>query len=205
MRIYPAVKRVLDIVLSSLALILLSPVLLILAVAIKVDSSGPVFLRQKRMGRYKKEFVIFKFRTMRADTPRYVPTHLLDNPDQYITRVGRFLRKTSLDELPQLLNIVRGNMSIIGPRPVIKNEFDLIELRDKYGANDIRPGLTGWAQINGRDDLPNDVKAAYDGEYAQNLSFAFDMKVFFKSFSYVAKGSGNREGEKVVSEFRRNA
>lgn len=109
---------------------------------------------------------------MRADTPRYVPTHLLDNPDQYITRVGRFLRKTSLDELPQLLNIVRGNMSIIGPRPVIKNEFDLIELRDKYGANDIRPGLTGWAQINGRDDLPNDVKAAYDGEYAQNLSFA---------------------------------
>ena len=152
MKIYPAVKRVLDIVFSSLALVLLSPVLLILAVAIKLDSSGPIFLRQKRMGRYKKEFVIFKFRTMRADTPRYVPTHLLDNPDQYITRVGRFLRKTSLDELPQLLNIVRGDMSIIGPRPVIKNEFDLIELRDKYGANDIRPGLTGWAQINGRDD-----------------------------------------------------
>ena len=167
MKIYPAVKRVLDIVFSSLALVLLSPVLLILAVAIKLDSSGPIFLRQKRMGRYKKEFVIFKFRTMRADTPRYVPTHLLDNPDQYITRVGRFLRKTSLDELPQLLNIVRGDMSIIGPRPVIKNEFDLIELRDKYGANDIRPGLTGWAQINGRDDLPNDVKAAYDGEYAK--------------------------------------
>lgn len=196
----------LDIVLSSLALILLSPVLLILAVAIKVDSSGPVFLRQKRMGRYKKEFVIFKFRTMRADTPRYVPTHLLDNPDQYITRVGRFLRKTSLDELPQLLNIVRGNMSIIGPRPVIKNEFDLIELRDKYGANDIRPGLTGWAQINGRDDLPNDVKAAYDGEYAQNLSFTFDMKVFFKSFFLRCQGKRQpRRVKRLCLSSRRNA
>ena len=152
-------KRLLAIVLSLLGLICLGWLLILLCIAIKIDSPGPVLFKQKRVGKGKSHFYILKFRTMRIDTPKDMPTHLLANPEQYITRVGKFLRKTSLDELPQLLNILKGDMAIIGPRPALWNQFDLIAERDKYGANDIRPGLTGWAQINGRDELEIDVKA----------------------------------------------
>ena len=187
-------KRVLDILLSGCAIVVLSPLLLILVIAIKVDDPGPVFFRQKRVGIHKKHFHILKFRTMKVSTPKDVPTHLLDNPQQYITRVGGFLRKTSLDELPQIFQIFTGDMSIIGPRPALWNQFDLIEERDKYGANDIRPGLTGWAQINGRDELPIDVKARLDGEYVEKLSFLFDCKCFFGTITSVLKSEGVVEG-----------
>ena len=162
-------KRMLDILLSGCGIIVLAPVYLILAIAIKLDDPGPVFFRQKRVGLHKSHFNIMKFRTMKMETPRDMPTHLLENPEQYITRVGKVLRKTSLDELPQIFQIFTGEMSIIGPRPALWNQFDLIEERDKYGANDVRPGLTGWAQINGRDELPIDVKARFDGEYVEKL------------------------------------
>ena len=165
-------KRLVDIVLSGIALIPLSVVYLILAIAIKMDDPGPVFFRQKRVGLNKTHFEIMKFRTMKMETPKDMPTHLLKNPEQYITRVGGFLRKHSLDELPQILQIFTGKMSIVGPRPALWNQFDLIEERDKYGANDVRPGLTGWAQINGRDELPIDVKARLDGEYVQKMGFS---------------------------------
>lgn len=187
-------KRVLDILLSGCAIVVLSPLLLILVIAIKMDDPGPVFFRQKRVGIHKKHFHILKFRTMKVSTPKDVPTHLLDNPQQYITRVGGFLRKTSLDELPQIFQIFTGDMSIIGPRPALWNQFDLIEERDKYGANDIRPGLTGWAQINGRDELPIDVKARLDGEYVEKLSFLFDCKCFFGTITSVLKSEGVVEG-----------
>lgn len=187
-------KRVLDILLSGCAIVVLSPLLLILVIAIKVDDPGPVFFRQKRVGIHKNHFHILKFRTMKVSTPKDVPTHLLDNPQQYITRVGGFLRKTSLDELPQIFQIFTGDMSIIGPRPALWNQFDLIEERDKYGANDIRPGLTGWAQINGRDELPIDVKARLDGEYVEKLSFLFDCKCFFGTITSVLKSEGVVEG-----------
>ena len=157
-------KRLVDVILSGIALIPLSVVYLILAIAIKIDDPGPVFFRQKRVGLHKTHFEIMKFRTMKMETPKDMPTHLLKNPEQYITRVGGFLRKYSLDELPQILQIFTGKMSIVGPRPALWNQFDLMEERDKYGANDVRPGLTGWAQINGRDELPIDVKARLDGE-----------------------------------------
>lgn len=187
-------KRILDILLSGCGIIVLAPVYLILAIAIKVDDPGPVFFRQKRVGIHKTHFNIMKFRTMKMETPRDMPTHLLENPEQYITRVGKVLRKTSLDELPQIFQIFTGEMSIIGPRPALWNQFDLIAERDKYGANDVRPGLTGWAQINGRDELPIDVKARFDGEYVQNLSFLFDCKCFFGTITSVLKHEGVVEG-----------
>lgn len=165
--VYQKIKRVIDFILSLTAIIILFPVLLILVIAIKVESRGPIFFKQKRVGIYKSHFMIYKFRTMRIDTPKDVPTHLLKNPDQYITKVGHFLRKTSLDELPQLINIVKGDMAIVGPRPALWNQYDLIAERDKYHANDILPGLTGWAQINGRDELEIPVKAKLDGEYVK--------------------------------------
>ena len=187
-------KRLLDLLLSGLGIVVLSPVLLVLVVAIKLDSPGPVLFRQKRVGVHKTHFHILKFRTMRIDTPKDTPTHLLDNPQQWITRVGGFLRKTSLDELPQIFNIFAGQMSIIGPRPALWNQYDLIAERDKYGANDVLPGLTGWAQINGRDELPIDVKARLDGEYVQRLSFAFDVKCFFGTVVSVLRHDGVVEG-----------
>ena len=183
-------KRLLDISLSGCAIVILSPLLLVIAIAIKIDDPGPVLFRQKRVGIHKTHFSIMKFRTMKMDTP----THLLENPEQYITKVGKFLRKSSLDELPQIFQIFTGKMSIIGPRPALWNQFDLIAERDKYGANDVRPGLTGWAQINGRDELPIDVKARFDGEYAEKLSFLFDCKCFFGTIGAVLKHDGVVEG-----------
>lgn len=187
-------KRAIDIVLSLAGIIVLSPLYLVLAAAIKIDSPGPIFFKQKRVGIHKTHFQILKFRTMRIDTPHDVPTHLLQNPDQWITRMGKFLRKTSLDEIPQIFNIFVGQMSIIGPRPALWNQYDLLKERDKYGANDVRPGLTGWAQINGRDELEIDVKARYDGEYVQKLSFLFDVKCFFGTIFSVLRSDGVVEG-----------
>ena len=187
-------KRLLAIILSSLGILMLGWLLLLLSIAVKLDSPGPVLFRQKRVGLGKSHFFILKFRTMRIDTPKDMPTHLLASPEQYITRVGRFLRRTSLDELPQLVNILLGDMAIVGPRPALWNQFDLIAERDKYGANDVRPGLTGWAQINGRDELEIDVKARLDGEYVQNLSFAFDVKCFLGTIRAVLSRDGVVEG-----------
>ena len=187
-------KRLIDLLLSACAIVVLSPVYLLICIAIVADDPGPVFFRQKRVGIHKTHFLILKFRTMKVSTPKDVPTHLLENPEQYITRVGKFLRKTSLDELPQIFQIFTGKMAIIGPRPALWNQFDLIAERDKYGANDVRPGLTGWAQINGRDELTIDVKARFDGEYVQNLSFAFDCRCFFGTIRSVLKSEGVVEG-----------
>lgn len=187
-------KRAIDFCLSLIGLVVLSPILLLLALWIRIDSKGPVFFTQKRVGIHKTYFNILKFRTMRIDTPHDRPTHLLDNPDQWITKAGRFLRKTSLDELPQIINILTGKMAIIGPRPALWNQYDLIEERDKYGANDVRPGLTGWAQINGRDELEIPVKAAFDGEYVKRMSFAFDLRCFFGTIVSVLKHEGVVEG-----------
>lgn len=194
MKMYLIIKRILDFILSLIGLIILSPIFLILALIIKLDSKGPVFFKQKRVGKNKEYFYILKFRTMRTDTPKDMPTHMLENPDVFITKVGKFLRKTSLDELPQIINILKGEMSIIGPRPALWNQYDLIAERDKYGANDIYPGLTGWAQINGRDELPIDVKAKYDGEYVERMSFTFDCKCFFGTIISVLKHDGVVEG-----------
>jgi O-antigen biosynthesis protein WbqP len=188
------VKRIIDLVLSALILIVFSPILLLLVLAIKVDSKGPVLFTQKRVGVNKVTFPIYKFRTMRIDTPHDVPTHMLSNPNQYITRVGRFLRLTSLDELPQLWNIFIGQMSFVGPRPALWNQDDLIAERDLYRANAVRPGLTGWAQINGRDELEIPVKAKLDGEYVARLSFGFDLKCFFGTITYVLGRKGVVEG-----------
>ena len=188
------VKRILDFLLSLIGVIVLAIPMGLIALWIKIDSPGPVLFRQRRVGRYRTHFNILKFRTMRGDTPHDVPTHLLKNADSYITRSGAFLRKTSLDELPQIYNILAGQMSIIGPRPALYNQYDLIEARDKVHANDIRPGLTGLAQVNGRDELPIDVKARYDGEYAAHLTFGMDCKIFFRSFTYVFQRRGVVEG-----------
>ena len=192
------IKRFFDIVLSSIAIVLTALPMLIVAIAIKIDNPGPVFFTQKRVGKSKNGqrtyFNIWKFRSMKTSTPSDTPTHLLENPEQYITRVGRFLRKTSLDELPQLFNILAGHMAIVGPRPALWNQFDLIAERDKYGANDVKPGLTGWAQINGRDELEIPVKAKLDGEYVEKLSFAFDCKCFFGTIFSVLKSDGVVEG-----------
>lgn len=188
------IKRPLDFVLSLAGVIVLSPVLLVIVICIKVSSPGPIFFKQKRVGIHKTHFNILKFRTMRIDTPKDVPTHLLENPDQYITGIGKFLRKTSLDELPQLFNILKGDMAVIGPRPALWNQYDLIAERDRYGANDILPGLTGWAQINGRDELEIDVKARLDGEYVQKMSFLFDCKCFFGTITSVLHHDGVVEG-----------
>ena len=191
---YKFFKRTLDIVLSFIGMIALSPFFLLLVLAIKLDSKGPVLFKQKRIGLHKKHFYILKFRTMRIDTPKDTPTHLLENPEQWITRVGKFLRKTSLDELPQIWNIFVGDMSIIGPRPALWNQYDLIEERDRYGANDVLPGLTGWAQIHGRDELPIAKKAELDGYYIQHLSFGLDVRCFFGTIKSVAKSEGVVEG-----------
>lgn len=191
---YLKFKRLGDIILSFLGLIILSPVFLILVIAIKLDSKGPVLFKQKRVGIHKTYFNILKFRTMRIDTPKDTPTHLLDNPDQWITKVGNFLRKTSLDELPQIINILKGEMSIVGPRPALWNQDDLIKERDKYGANNIPPGLTGWAQINGRDTVELEDKARYDGYYAENLGLTLDIKCFFGTLVSVLKRDGVLEG-----------
>ena len=191
---YIKIKRISDILLSFVGLIVLSPLFLLLVIAIKLDSEGPVLFKQKRVGIYKSYFTILKFRTMRIDTPKDIPTHMLVNPEQWITRVGKFLRRTSLDELPQIINILKGDMSIVGPRPAPWNQYDLIAERDKYGANDVLPGLTGWAQINGRDKLPVKVKAKLDGDYVQNLGFLIDVKCFFGTFLRVFKSEGVVEG-----------
>lgn len=191
---YLHLKRIIDFVLSIVGLIVLSPLFLILMTAIKLDSRGPVLFRQKRVGIYKKHFNILKFRTMRTDTPKDIPTHLLKDPDLYITKVGRFLRRTSLDELPQIINIIKGDMAIVGPRPALWNQYDLIAERDKYGANDVRPGLTGWAQINGRDELEIPVKAQLDGEYVKKMGLIMDLRCFFGTFLSVLREEGVVEG-----------
>ena len=187
-------KRALDLLLSGLGLVVLSPLFLIISIAIKAEDPGPVFFRQKRVGIHKTFFNIVKFRSMRQDTPHDMPTHLLNDPQRWITKTGSFLRKTSLDELPQIAQIFTGKMSIIGPRPALWNQYDLIAQRDQYGANDITPGLTGWAQVNGRDELEIEEKARLDGEYAQNISFGMDMKIFWMTVKNVLRGSGVVEG-----------
>lgn len=191
---YLKFKRFIDIVISILGLVILLPIFLIIIVSIKIDSPGPVLFKQKRAGMHKKHFNILKFRTMRIDTPRDTPTHLLENPDQWITKVGKILRKTSLDELPQIINILKGEMSIIGPRPALWNQFDLLELRDNYGANNVPVGLTGWAQINGRDELELEEKARLDGEYTKNIGIIIDVKCFLGTILKVLKSEGVIEG-----------
>lgn len=198
------IKRKLDIVIALIALIVLSPVLLILSILVKVTSKGPIFFKQKRVGIDKTYFYIWKFRTMRIDTPKDVPTHLFSNPEQFITPIGRFLRKTSLDELPQLFNIAAGQMAIVGPRPALWNQYDLIEKRDKYGANDVLPGLTGLAQINGRDELEISKKAKLDGIYVKKMSFLFDICIIIKTIFRVLERDGVKEGGiKVNNKNRR--
>lgn len=187
-------KRIIDLAVCLTALVIFWPLYLIIAIIIKATSPGPVLFKQKRIGKGKRLFEIYKFRTMRTDTPKDVPTHLLANPDAFITPIGKFLRKTSLDEIPQIFNIIKGEMSIIGPRPALWNQDDLVAERDKYGANDLVPGLTGWAQINGRDELPIPVKASLDGEYARKISFLFDCKCFFGTIVSVLKHEGVVEG-----------
>ena len=191
---YPYIKRGADVILSLLALICLSPVYLIVALAVKLSSPGPVLFRQKRVGRGGRLFTIYKFRTMRTDTPRDTATHLLRDPSRYITRVGAFLRRSSLDELPQFFNVLRGDMSIVGPRPALYNQYDLIAAREKAGVNAVRPGITGLAQISGRDELPIPVKVRYDREYVENLSLNMDARCFFGTIISVLRAEGVREG-----------
>lgn len=188
------VKRILDFFMSLCGIIVLSPLLIILSIWIKVDSKGPVLFKQKRIGKDKTYFYIYKFRTMYVDTPHDMPTHLLDDPDAFITKAGHFLRRTSLDELPQLFNILLGQMAVIGPRPALWNQDDLIALRDEYHANDVRPGLTGWAQIHGRDELEITTKAKLDGYYVDHLGFLLDVKCFFGTITSVLKHEGVVEG-----------
>lgn len=187
-------KRVIDFFLSLIGAIVLLPVFLIISLAIIIDDPGPVFFKQKRVGKNKKFFMLHKFRSMKVKTPKDVPTHMLENPEQYITKVGKFLRRTSLDELPQIFDILRGKMSIIGPRPALYNQDDLVAERDKYGANDVKPGLTGWAQINGRDELEIPVKAKLDGEYVEKMGFIFDLRCFFGTIFSVLRADGVVEG-----------
>lgn len=193
---YLKTKSMVDMILGSVGMVVLSPVFLAIAAAIKLEDGlrAPVFFSQKRVGVHKSYFKLYKFRSMRLDTPHDIPTHLLDNPEQYITKVGRFLRKSSLDELPQLYNIARGDMAVVGPRPALWNQTDLIAERDKYGANDVKPGLTGWAQINGRDELEIDVKAKLDGEYVSKAGLAMDIRCVFGTIFSVLRGSGVVEG-----------
>jgi len=204
--IYLIFKRIIDFTLSLLAIILLSPILLIISLLIKTQSEGPIFFKQKRIGKDKKCFNILKFRTMRIDTPKDTPTHLLKDANLYITKIGKFLRRTSLDELPQIINILKGEMSIIGPRPALWNQYDLIEERDKYKVNSILPGLTGLAQISGRDELEIKDKAKYDAEYTQNISLILDIKIFFKTIFNVFKSDGVVEGcnNEDDKEFNKN-
>ncbi|WP_455714075.1 sugar transferase [Anaerosporobacter sp.] len=188
------IKRVLDIIIAALAIVVLSWLFIILAIIIKCTSKGPIFFKQKRVGKDKSYFNILKFRTMRTDTPKDVPTHLLTDPEKYITPIGRFLRKTSLDELPQLFNIFIGDMAIVGPRPALWNQEDLITERDLYRANAVRPGLTGLAQVSGRDELPIPVKARYDGEYVDNITFVKDFMLILRTIGSVVKHDGVKEG-----------
>lgn len=196
MELYPTIKRCMDVLLSLIGLIILSPVFVLIAILIKFDTKGPVFFRQKRVGKQKKHFYILKFRTMSMDSPNDMPTHMLQGPDKFITKLGKFLRKTSLDELPQMINILKGEMSIVGPRPALWNQYDLVAKRDEYGVNDVVSGLTGWAQVNGRDEIPLDKKVEYDREYVENMSFSFDMKVLIKTFFNVIRSEGVVEGGK---------
>lgn len=192
--VYLFVKRLIDLVLCIFGVLILSPALMLIALAIKIDSKGPVLFQQKRVGKDKSYFQILKFRTMKTDAPTDSPTHLLKNPEDHITKVGRILRKTSLDELPQLFNIIKGEMAIVGPRPALWNQFDLIDERDKYGVNDVTPGITGFAQINGRDELTIEDKAIMDGEYVDRMSIWIDIQCLFKTFIKVIKSDGVAEG-----------
>ncbi len=191
---YLVLKKIIDIILASIGFVMLSPFFLLIAAIIKLDSSGPIFFRQKRVGKDKKHFYILKFRTMYMDTPKDMPTHMLQDATAFITVSGRFLRKTSLDELPQIINILRGEMSIIGPRPALWNQHDLIAERDKYGANEILPGISGWAQINGRDELPIEVKAKLDGEYRAKMKITLDLEIFLRTIITVLQRDGIKEG-----------
>ena len=195
-RVYIKIKRVVDILLSGAGLVVLSPVFLGVMLAIKLEDGwrAPVFFSQKRVGNHRTYFQLYKFRSMKLDAPHDMPTHLLRDPEQYITKVGKVLRRTSLDELPQIFNILKGDMSVIGPRPALWNQEDLLAERDKYGANDVVPGLTGWAQINGRDELEIDVKARLDGEDVEKLSFLFDVRCFFGTIFHVLRSDGVVEG-----------
>ena len=193
-KIYLPFKRFFDIILSFLTIIVFSPLYIVLAFLVECTSRGPIFFKQERIGKYKRHFKILKFRTMRIDTPKDVPTHLLENPEQYITGVGKFLRKTSLDEIPQAFNIFAGQMSVVGPRPALYNQVDLVAERDKYYANDIVPGLSGWAQCNGRDTLPIPEKAKLDGEYVKRFNVWFDIKIIFKTFFQAFRGKDEVEG-----------
>jgi len=191
---YKPFKRLIDIVASIAGILVLSPLLILLTIIIKSDSRGPILFKQKRIGLHKKTFMIYKFRTMRTDTPADMPTHLLDDPASFITKSGAFMRRTSLDELPQLFNILYGQMSVVGPRPALWNQYDLIAARDNVHANDLRPGLTGWAQVNGRDELAIDVKAKLDGDYVKQMSLWFDIQIFFKTIFSVLRREGVKEG-----------
>ena len=193
---YLIIKRVLDFILSLIALIILFIPFVIIGIVIKIESKGPVFFKQERIGKGKKHFFIYKFRSMRTDAPKDMPTHLLNDATSYITKIGNFLRKTSLDELPQLINILKGEMSIVGPRPALWNQDDLVAERDKYGANDVRPGLTGLAQVNGRDELEIPVKAKFDGEYVEKISFIQDVKIILLTVVKIFKREGIVEGKK---------
>ena len=188
-------KRGIDLFLSFCGIVVLSPLLLILAVIIKCTSKGPVLFKQKRIGKNDTHFMIYKFRTMYTDTPKDMPTHLLENPDAFITPIGHFLRKTSLDELPQLFNILKGDMAVVGPRPALWNQYDLIALRDENGSSTIRPGLTGLAQISGRDELEIPIKAKLDGQYAQKITFLEDVRILFATVFSVLRSEGVREGK----------
>jgi O-antigen biosynthesis protein WbqP len=203
--LYFLFKRFYDTFGAIIALIIFSPLFVIIILIIKIDSKGPIFFKQKRIGRYKKQFNILKFRTMKVDSPKDTPTHLLENPELYITKIGKFLRKTSLDELPQIINILRGHMSIIGPRPALWNQFDLIKERDKYNVHKLYPGITGYAQIKGRDTLSISVKAKLDGEYARKISLLLDIKIFILTFIKIFKFEDNVEGGTGMLEKNINA
>lgn len=187
-------KRIFDFLMSLIAIVILSPIIIIVAISVKLTSKGPILFKQRRIGKNNEEFAIYKFRTMRIDTPN-VPTHLLENPEQWITPVGKFLRKTSLDELPQLFNILSGKMSIVGPRPALYNQYDLKDMRTKEGIHKLVPGLTGWAQINGRDEIPLSLKVKLDKEYLERKSFWFDLKIIFLTAISVVKSDGVQEGK----------
>ena len=201
---YLKFKRFYDTLGAFVGIIILSPLYLVIMILIKIDSKGPILFKQKRIGRNKRHFNILKFRTMKIDTPKDTPTHMLENPEKYITRMGKFLRKTSLDELPQIINILKGDMSIIGPRPALWNQFDLIEERDKYDVHKLFPGITGYAQIKGRDTLPISNKAALDGEYVNKISLWLDIKIFIGTFISVFKSDGVVEGGTGTIEKSKN-
>jgi len=198
-KLYVPIKYSADFILSLIAVVILSPVFLVISFLVKLTSKGPILFKQKRIGKNRKQFYIHKFRTMRVDTPKDCPTHMLENPQAYITGLGKFLRRTSLDELPQIWDILRGKMSIVGPRPALYNQDDLVAEREKHGANALRPGLTGLAQISGRDELEIPIKAQLDGEYVKRLSLWLDIKIFIKTVIIVLKGKGVKEGRSAAA------